>query len=138
MLLSHQAHLTLPLPRPGLRTATAASGTVAITKVASSTRNLAFNRSAIVLAARQPARPTEGDLALDVTQVTDPRSGLTFEISVYPGNRMVRYEVALAWASRTLNRLTQQFCLVNVLPIVRLSDGAHTPQLARAHHGRTC
>ena len=92
----------ITIQSPGLRTATAATGTVAITKVATSTRNLAFNRSAIVLAARQPARPVEGDLAIDVTSVTDPRSGLTFEISVYPGNRMVRYEVALAWGVKNI------------------------------------
>ena len=92
----------ITIQSPGLRTATAATGTVAITLVARSTRNLAFNRSAIVLAARQPARPAEGDLAIDVTSVTDPRSGLTFEISVYPGNRMVRYEVALAWGVKNI------------------------------------
>ena len=82
---------------PGLRTATAATGTVAITKVASSSRNMAFNRSAIVLATRVPERPSAGDMAIDVTTLTDPRSGLTFEVAVYPGYRKVRYEVALAW-----------------------------------------
>ena len=92
----------ITIAAPGLRTATAASGTVAITKVATSTRNLAFNRSAIVLACRQPARPAEGDMALDVAAITDPRSGLTFEISVYPGQRMVRYEVALAWGVKNI------------------------------------
>lgn len=92
----------LTIAAPGLRTATAATGTVAITKIATSTRNLAFNRSAIVLACRQPARPTEGDLAIDVASITDPRSGLTFEIAVYPGNRMVRYEVSLAWGVKNI------------------------------------
>jgi hypothetical protein len=82
---------------PGLRTATAATGTVAITLVASAARNMAFNRSAIVLATRVPERPSAGDMAIDVTTLTDPRSGLTFEVAVYPGYRKVRYEVALAW-----------------------------------------
>lgn len=68
-----------------------------ITIVASAPRNLAFNRSAIVLATRMPERPQEGDMALDVTTVTDPRSGLSFEVSMYPGYRKVRYELALAW-----------------------------------------
>ncbi len=87
----------ITIQEPGLRTATAASGTVAITKVASTARNMAFNRSAIVLATRLPERPSAGDMAIDVTTITDPRSGLSFEVSVYPGYRKVRYEVALAW-----------------------------------------
>lgn len=87
----------ITIQEPGLRTATAATGTVAITKVASTARNMAFNRSAIVLATRMPERPSTGDMAIDVTTITDPRSGLSFEVSVYPGYRKVRYEVALAW-----------------------------------------
>jgi hypothetical protein len=88
---------TITIAAPGLRTATAADGTVAITKVASSARNMAFNRSAIVLATRLPERPSAGDMAIDVTTLTDPRSGLSFEVSVYPGYRKVVYEVSLAW-----------------------------------------
>lgn len=87
---------------PGLRTATAATGTVAITKIASCSRNMAFNRSAIVLATRVPSRPSVGDMAIDVTTITDPRSGLSFEVSVYPGYRKVRYEVALAWGVQVI------------------------------------
>ena len=92
---------TITLAAPGLRVAQGVA-TRAITVIATSARNLAFNRSAIVLACRQPARPTEGDLAIDVTSITDPRSGLTFEIAVYPGNRMVRYEVSLAWGVKNI------------------------------------
>lgn len=87
----------ITIQETGLRTATAATGTVAITKIASTARNMAFNRSAIVLATRLPERPSAGDMAIDVTTITDPRSGLSFEVSVYPGYRKVRYEVALAW-----------------------------------------
>jgi len=61
------------------------------------TLNAGFDRTAVVLAARQPARPAEGDLAVDVVSVTDPVSGLTFEVSMYLGNRVVQYQVALAW-----------------------------------------
>lgn len=92
----------ITIAAPGLRTATAATGTVAITKIASSARNLAFNRSAIVLANRLPERPAEGDLALDVTTITDPRSGLSFEVAVYPGQRMVRYEISAAWGVKNI------------------------------------
>ena len=42
-------------------------------------RNMAFSRSAIVLATRMPERPQEGDMAIDVMTIQDPRSGLAFE-----------------------------------------------------------
>lgn len=87
---------TITIAAPGIRMA---QGSAArnITVVAASARNMAFNRSAIVLAARMPERPRTGDMAIDVTSLTDPRSGLTFEVAVYPGYRKVVYEVALVW-----------------------------------------
>jgi len=42
-------------------------------------------------------RPEEGDLATDVEIITDPRSGMAFEVSVYPGFRTVTYHVSIAW-----------------------------------------
>lgn len=92
---------TFVLAAPGLRKAIAAS-TTAITVVAACSRNMVFSKSAIVLATRVPKRPSVGDLAIDVYNVTDPRTGLTFEISAYPGTRMVRYEVALAWGVKNI------------------------------------
>lgn len=86
---------SITIAAPGLRVAQS-SATRAITVVATSARNMAFNRSAIVLATRLPERPSQGDMAIDVTTITDPRSGLSFEVSVYPGYRKVVYEVALA------------------------------------------
>jgi hypothetical protein len=92
---------TITLAEPGLRKAQS-SATRAITVVAAAARNMAFSRSSIILVARQPARPEEGDLALDVMEISDPRSGLTFEVAMYPGNRMVRYEVSLAWGCKNI------------------------------------
>jgi|TARA_R110000851_G_scaffold319075_1_gene483296 hypothetical protein len=92
---------TIVIAAPGLRQALPV-GDKAISIVAASARNMAFNRSAIVLASRQPARPVEGDMALDVTTITDPRSGLTMEFAMYPGYRKVRYEVALAWGVKNI------------------------------------
>jgi hypothetical protein len=88
----------LTLEAPGLRQTISAA---AITVVATGTRNLAFDRSAIVLATRAPALPEEGDMASDRMLITDPRSGLTFEIAMYPQYRRVRYEISMAygWAN---------------------------------------
>lgn len=92
---------SLTLAAPGLRVAQGVA-TRAITVTATAARNMAFNRSAIVLATRLPDRPVEGDMAIDVSSITDPRSGLTFEVAVYPGYRKVRYELALAWGVKVI------------------------------------
>lgn len=87
---------TITLAAPGLRTAIAASAT-AITVVAASARNMAFSKSALVLATRAPARPAEGDRAEDVMMITDPRSGISFEVALYKEYRQVHYEISAAW-----------------------------------------
>jgi hypothetical protein len=69
----------------------------AITIGASYSANAAFSRSSIVLATRAPARPAEGDSAIDVMMITDPRSGVSFEVSLYKEYRQVHYEIAAAW-----------------------------------------
>jgi len=89
------------LAAPGLQQALPASA-VAMTLVASSARNMAFNRSALVLATRAPARPEEGDMADDVIIITDPRSGLSMEFAMYKGYRKVRYEVSIAWGVKNI------------------------------------
>lgn len=86
---------------PGLRKAIPKSATE-ITLVATAARNMAFNRSALVLATRLPERPKEGDNALDVMTITDPRSGLSFEVAMYGGYRKVRYEIGLAWGVQNI------------------------------------
>lgn len=92
---------TITIAAPGLLKAQAAA-TRAITVIATSARNMAFNRSAIVLATRMPQRPEEGDMALDVMTIQDPRSGMAFEVSIYPGYRKIRYEIALAWGVKNI------------------------------------
>lgn len=86
----------ITLAAPGLLVAIAGSAT-AITVVATANRNMFFARSAIVLATRAPALPKQGDSAVDRMLVTDPLSGLTFEVSLYAQYRQMQYEVALAW-----------------------------------------
>lgn len=92
---------TITIAAPGLRVAMSAA-TKAITVVASSARNMAFRRSAIVLATRMPALPADGDSAIDRTMVTDPRSGISFEISMYAQYRQIYWEVAAAWGVKMI------------------------------------
>jgi len=80
---------------PGLLTS-AASG-VAVTVVNSAAQNMAFARTAIALATRLPALPEGGDMAADRTVITDPRSGLSFEVALYRQYRQIQYEISLAW-----------------------------------------
>ncbi len=96
---------TIVLQEPGLRLAITTSAT-AITIVGQLTSpadpdyevgGVCFYRNAVVLVARAPALPEDGDMASDRMMLVDPRSGLAFEVSVYKGYRKVRFEVALAW-----------------------------------------
>jgi hypothetical protein len=91
----------ITLVAPGLRKAIPAAAT-AITIAAASARSLGFARSAIALATRAPALPDQGDLARDRTLVTDPESGLTFEVAMYPQYRQMQYEVSLAWGVKAV------------------------------------
>ena len=86
--------------RPALA-ANAADGT-AVTVAGNSSRNVAFTRSAIQLVTRAPALPAGNDSAVDSMMLTDPRSGLSFEVRVYAGYRKMRMEVACAWGVKTI------------------------------------
>jgi hypothetical protein len=92
---------TIVLTEPGLRQALPASA-VTITTVATSVRNMIFDRNAIALATRVPARPVEGDMASDVSVVTDPRSGISFEIAMYKQYRQVQFEISCAWGVKAV------------------------------------
>jgi len=74
---------------PGSATAITVQGTYAA--------NGGFERNAIQLITRAPALPKEGDARMDSMVITDALSGLSFEVSVWGGNRKVKYEIALAW-----------------------------------------
>lgn len=94
---------TIVLAAPGLRQAIPAAAT-AMTIVGTGVRNVAFARSAIVLATRLPALPKDGDSAVDRMTVTDPRSGISFEIAMYAQYRQMQYEVSAAWGAQVVKR----------------------------------
>jgi hypothetical protein len=91
---------TIQLNKPGARIVIPTAN--ALTVGGDYTPNAAFARSAIVLAARAPAVPTGGDSADDSIMLTDPISGLTFEVRVYRQYRQVKYEVCLAWGCKAV------------------------------------
>jgi hypothetical protein len=83
----------------------------AVTVLSAQDANAAFSRNAIVLATRLPAVPIGGeDLALMREVITDPRSGLSFELAVYPGYRMVHYEIGVLWGAKVLK--PEHICLL--------------------------
>lgn len=86
---------TITLAAPGLRVAMSAA-TKALTVVGTSARNIALSRNAITLATRLP-KYQAGDAAADRYVMTDPNTGIAFEITMWPGQRMVKYEVSIAY-----------------------------------------
>jgi hypothetical protein len=91
--LRHVFHITISAP--GLRQDLADQADVTV--LSEFVPNMAFDRNAFLLASRTPAMPEGGDTADDVMNVTDPVSGITFQIALYRQYRQVRYEVGLAW-----------------------------------------
>lgn len=89
---------TITLNNPGLRVAIPTAAT-AITTFGGATWSAAvgFSQDAVRLAFRPPALPQEGDAAIDSMMLTDPRSGLSFEVRLYAGYRKIRAEVGGAW-----------------------------------------
>ncbi len=90
----------LAINAPGLLKAAADDATVTLR--AAYMANLGFHRSAIHLVTRAPAMPEGGDAADDVLEITDPVSGLAFQVALYRQYRQVRYEVGLAWGVKAV------------------------------------
>ena len=92
---------TIVIGAPGLLQALPASAQ-AVTVGSTATQNLAFHRSAIQLITRSPAMPIgpDGrpmDMADDVEQITDPKTGITFDLVVYRQYMQLVYHLRLAW-----------------------------------------
>lgn len=86
--------------KPGLRVAETDND--AITVGAAYTPNVAMARSAVVLATRMPAMPEGGDMAVDMTTITDDRTGLSFEIAMYKQFLQTVYHVRMAWGYKAI------------------------------------
>ena len=89
----------LMLAAPGLRVALAAAA-VTLTVGNNFVSNLAFASSSLILATRAPALPDGGDLAIDRMMITDPRSGISFEVAMYAQYRQMQYEVSACWGTK--------------------------------------
>lgn len=94
------AEADIVLNDPGLRSAVADAEELTIGN--SYTANMAFSGNALLLAARLPAMPEGGDDADDVMVVTDPVSGLSFQVAMYKQYRRVKYEIGLAWGVKAV------------------------------------
>jgi hypothetical protein len=64
--------------------------------------NMAFAREAIALMTRAPVMPEGGDAADDVTIITDPQTGLSFQVALYRQYRQVTFDVGLAWGVKAV------------------------------------
>jgi len=81
---------------------TAIGDTQTVSAPADYTANMAFDRNAIVLVTRAPASPEGGDMADDIEFITDPVSGLVFEICLYRQYKQIKIEVGLAWGYKVV------------------------------------
>lgn len=85
----------------GLLIAIPAAATAITVAADSGEKNMAFSRDAIVLAVRAPAMPPE--CAMDSVLVTDPMSGLTFQVSMWCQYYQIHTEISIVWGVHTFN-----------------------------------
>lgn len=92
---------TFSIGAPGVRTQTIPDNN-AITVGNNYTANVGFHRDAFHIITRTPAMPEGGDAADDVANITDPNSGISFQVAIYRERRQVVYEVGLAWGVKAV------------------------------------
>lgn len=85
---------------PGLRKVLADGKTMTIGS--DYTPSIALHKSAIALAIRPPKAPEEGDM-MDRTYVTDPYTGIVYEVALVKGQRVVQYQVSAVWGVKAVN-----------------------------------
>jgi hypothetical protein len=75
---------------------------VAVTVEAASPFNIALHPQSTILLARAPVMPVGGDAAVDVIDITDPVSGLTFQFADYRQYRQSHFEIGMAWGAKVV------------------------------------
>jgi hypothetical protein len=90
---------TVVLNAPGLRQATGAS-TRALTLESNYTPLVALHRQAAELAMRAPAQPYGGDAAVDRITLSDPQTGLNFEVAQYKGYGMAMFDITAFYGAK--------------------------------------
>lgn len=91
---------TISLAKPGARMIIPTGN--ALTVGNSYAANMAFSKSAINLMLRVPAMPEGGDAADDVTVITDPQTGVSFQVAMYRQYHRIAFEVGLAWGVKAV------------------------------------
>ena len=91
---------SITIGEPGLRKTLA--NDVAVTLGNDYTPSIALHKSAIALAIRPPKAPNEGDM-MTRELITDPYSGITFEVALVKGQRVVQYQVSAVWGVKAVN-----------------------------------
>ena len=86
---------------PAIITGVASGATGAVTS--SYLPSIIFTPDFVYSIVRPPAMPEGGDSARDVMNITDPVSGLTFQVALYPGYRQNIVEIGLAWGQAVIN-----------------------------------
>jgi hypothetical protein len=92
---------TITIAAPGLRGALSAA-THAITIDASTTHNVILARNAIHMATRLLPIPEGGDSAKESMVITDPRSGMNFDLRKYVEYGQVRYILGCSWGVKVI------------------------------------
>lgn len=83
----------------GLKTAVGDNKTVTIQ---SYKPNAFFSRGSIVLANRVPYVPSRGDIAIDRQVITDPLTGIPYELAVWGGAYQNSVTIATAWGVKNI------------------------------------
>lgn len=94
---------TIVLNAPGLRIAQTTNTSAVTVPSANWRANLAFHPSAIQLITRAPAMPDGGDMATDSFMVSDPVSGLVFEVREYKQFHQTTFHINIAWGWKVVN-----------------------------------